>query len=306
MTPRRDVEGEIYAQLYGEPSEPQDPGSTRVIDGDHRTHPVREEPEPEPPSPLEALGLAAAARARSVKEALDSARAQGLRDALRSTRATGLRDAVRSARAQGLRDALRSAPGRAADGLAGRERRLTLGALAVALIGLVLIAGLSSGSGDEPPRVAGPPPGAVANELAADSEARKARAREARSRKARRRRAAAKRRREERTVASVYQAPADDSSSADQAQTTDVRCPEDSGCVARSEDEPRPTRDDEPRPTRDDEEAEQSDRRTVRRPRVRVDFDDENLGGRRDRVRDLDFDFDVDDRSRPNPRGTGP
>ncbi|MBA3420585.1 MAG: hypothetical protein H0U12_01600, partial [Thermoleophilaceae bacterium] len=155
VTPRRDVEGEIYAQLYGEPSEPEDPGATRVIDGDHRTRPVREDPEPEPPRPraLEALGLAAVARVGSVKKALRSARAQGLRDAVRSTRAPRLRESLRSARAQSLRDAVQSARGRAADRLRGREGRAALGALAAALVGLVLVAGLSSGSG-EPQRVA--------------------------------------------------------------------------------------------------------------------------------------------------------
>ena len=251
----------------------------RVIDGDHRTRPVREDPEPEPARPrrLEALGLAAAAGARRVKEALAAARAHGQRDVPGSARAQRLREAAHSARA------------RAADGLGGRERRLGFGALAVGLIGLVLVAGLSAGSGSERQRIAGPPPQPAASQPTADSEAREARdareAREARRRMARRRRAAAQKRREERTAQSSDQAPAHDTSPYSRAPTTDVVCPEDVRCVSK--------RSLEPRLTHDHETTEQSDRETVDRrrvgldrPRVRIDFDDESGGG-------VDVDVDV-------------
>jgi hypothetical protein len=271
VTPRRDVEEEIYAQLYGERSKPRDPRSRRVIDGDHRLRPAREDPEPAPPRlrALEALGLVAAAGVRSVKEMLSSARAQSLRDAARSTRARGRRDGVRSTRTQGLREMVHSARARATDELGSLERRAGLGALAVGL--LVLVTGLSASFLEEPHRVAGPPPEPAANQPAADSAAREAReAREARRRRARSRRAAAERRREERAAVNSDQAPADDTYPSTQAPPTDVVCPENIGCTPQSSLGQQPTN--------ESEHVEQSDRATVDRPRAHTGFDINNSG----------------------------
>ena len=305
MTPRRDVEEEIYAQLYGEPSERRDPASPRVIDGEHRTRPLPEDPEPEPRRPrrLQALGLAAAAGAQSVKEALRSARARRVGDPSRSDRpeqrpypdrsGRAERQAYpdRSSRAPSLRDDLESAWALAAEGLGGlggRERRLLLGALAVALLGLVLIAGLSAGSGERQ-RTAGPPPGATASQLAAQSATREARearaareAREARRRRARRH-AAAHRRQEALTVPSSDPAPVHHHSPPPEVEQTEGTCSEKGGCVPQSVPERRPTRADEP---------EQSNRDTVHRPGVRINFGDR--GSRRGGGPAPDVDVDVD------------
>ncbi len=131
MSPRRDVEEEIYAQLYGEPPEASDPAATRVI-GDEPDEPRAPQdparPPPHRPSWFEAAVAATAARM------------------------AGLKTAVRSARA-------RATP----PGALGRERRgLAIGAVAASVIALGVVAGLSLGSGDEPARgpgvAAGPPP----------------------------------------------------------------------------------------------------------------------------------------------------
>jgi hypothetical protein len=206
VSPRRDVEGEIYAQLYGEPPEASDPAATRVI-GDEPDEPRAPQdpdwPPPHRPSWFEAAVAATAARMAGVKTAVHSART-------------------------------RAAPaGRLTEG----RRGLAIGAVAAAVIALGVVAGLSVGSGDEPARgpgvAAGPPPSGQSAQAVA-SEAREARRRRAVRRAARRRaaRRADRRRAAQRPEASRAEA-AEAAETPATPSETELLCVEGQGCAPR-------------------------------------------------------------------------
>lgn len=204
VPPRRDVEGEIYAQLYGKPSEPPDPGATRVIGPEPRELPPRLEPEPPPPprrTRIHRLGLALGARFGRLASAVGTARARAA-----------------------------TAPARR------RERRaIALGALLAGVVALGAVAGLSVGSGGESPRPAAPPSEPSAAERAADVAA--AEARESRRRRAaRKRRLAREQAREERAAsASASAAPAESSGASVAPRIVESGCPTRGGCYTRTE-----------------------------------------------------------------------
>ncbi len=198
MPPRRDVEREVYAQLYGEPPETSDGEPTRVI-GD-RVRELRPPEEPEPPQPPPP-------RLSKLDDALSWAAAQ----------ARVLKATVRSGRA---RVAPRSAP-------ASRGRPLAAGAIAAALLALGVVGAFSGGSRGAPePRAtasAAPSPSGESRRAAANE------AREARRRQLSRRRRAARRRAAER--AEARRAEADQVQAQAPPRGTAMRCAEGQECV---------------------------------------------------------------------------
>lgn len=236
MSPRRDVEGEIYAQLYGEPPEASDPAATRVI-GDEPDEP-RAPQDPDRPPPHRPSWFEAAVAATA-------------------TLMAGVKTAVHSART-------RAAPaGRFTEG----HRGLAIGAVAAAVIALGVVAGLSVGSGDEPARgpgvAAGPSPSGQPAQAVA-SEAREARRRRAERRAARRQaaRRRAKRRkaaqRAEASRAEAAEAPAKPSG-------IELLCVEGQGCAPRGT-VVRPR-------ARDDDDGRRVERNKVDEPSARTDLD---------------------------------
>ena len=161
MSPRRDVEGEIYAQLYGEPPDAPADGVTRVISDELYGQEAPLGPERPPTPPLSRFDAALAAAAAWL---------------------SGAKASVHSARpSQGPR--LMSPTG---------HRGLAIGALVTAVLALGAVA-VSAGSDQRSPsapRIAAAPPPSdpVAQVLA--TEAHEARRERAARRRAARRRAA--------------------------------------------------------------------------------------------------------------------
>lgn len=192
MSPRRDVEGEIYAQLYGEPPEAPADGVTRVISDEVYGWEAPLGPERPPPPPLSRFDAALAGAAAWL---------------------SGAKASVHTARpTQGPR--LMPAAG---------HRGLAIGALLAAVLALGVVA-VSSGSDERSPsalRIAAAPPPSdpVAQVLASE-------AREARRERASRRRAARRRAADRAEARRADEAPARES----QREAT-VVCVEGQGCL---------------------------------------------------------------------------
>lgn len=248
VPPRRDVEGEIYAQLYGEPSGAAEPGATRVI-GPRELPAARAGWSPEhdeSPEQAEWFGYAEPSgraewpgRVRWSKqtEGPERAEAPGQPESTaRSGRArlAALVVAARARARQLTRSVTAPRPGIGPTFARPRERRtVALGALAAGLIGLTAVAGLSLGSGGEPRPAAAPAADSSAAERAAEAAAaRQAReAREARRRSAARKRRAARRRaREEREAAARASGSSGGSEPSTQSGTAASACSAGAGC----------------------------------------------------------------------------
>jgi hypothetical protein len=266
VPPRRDVEEQVYAQLYGEPSEPCGGEPKRVIGDRVRELPAREELEPAPVPP----------RLSRLDDALSWAAAQVF----------VFRRAAHSGRA-GIARAGASARG---------GRPLALAGVTAAIFMLVAVAVLSGGSPDAPePRAAA----SSAPDRSAERKQTVAReAREARRRRAARRKRAARRRAAERAEDRRAEAAA-----ARERETVKLVCVEGAGCVppgtvikrrAPAEDGERSSAsadgddDDDGSGHDDDSSAESEDDGS----NAGADVDVETSGG--DEPGDFDVDVDVD------------